>query len=308
MKPSNASIARRRWLAAGWAALAWGGASVGSAAPVAGSCAVAALAAGGLSPGSVVKVLWVGNSLTNTARDLRRFDLGPMPARLAPMLAELGVTLKWEAILRGGAEFGDHARNPAIEARLTQEHFDAVNLQGYYQGYGSADAMVAAVRPLVDIAQRRGTVALLQQVWSFQGDPGSPQYPGAALAVEQAAERLPGALPVQILRVWNDVRAEPGLYARLFADPTHQSVLGEYLNALAYARFFSGRSVRAIQSAHPAVLTASSEAERRRLKEAVDRQITLFYRGFEALAAPTSARSAAGPTGGSADQARCAGN
>lgn len=280
MKPSNESMARRRWLGAALAALAATGPVARAAAP----CAAASAASGGLPPGSVVKVLWVGNSLTNTALDLHRFDLGPMPARLAPMLAELGVTLKWAAILRGGAEFGDHVRNPAIEARLTQEHFDAVNLQGYYQGYGSADAMVAAVRPLVDIARRCGTVALLQQVWSFQGDPGSPQYPGGALAVEQAAERLPGTLPVQILRVWNDVRAESGLYARLFADATHQSVLGEHLNALAFARFFSGRSVRAVQSAHPAVLAAAGEAERRRLKEAVDRQITRFYRSFDALA------------------------
>jgi hypothetical protein len=301
MTPLHPSIARRRWLRAAAGTLAWVSGAAGSAAWATAAtsaasavsdappCAAAASASGGLPPGSVVKVLWVGNSLTNTALDLRRFDLGPMPARLAPMLAELGVTLKWAAILRGGAEFGDHARNPAIEARLAQEHFDAVNLQGYYQGYASADAMVAAVRPLVETARRHRSVALLQQVWSFQGDPGSPQYPGAALAVEQAAERLPGALPVQILRVWNDVRGEPGLYPRLFADATHQSVLGEYLNALAFARFFSGRSVRAIQSAHPAVLAGASETERRRLKEAVDRQITRFYRGFEALSAPSRA-------------------
>lgn len=243
---------------------------------------------GGLPAGSVLKVLWVGNSLTNTAPDHRTFDIGPMPARLAPMLAELGVTLKWDAIIRGGAEYADHARQPAYEAKLAQETYDAVNLQGYYQGYGSADQMVAAVRSLHEAAQRRGTVVLLQQMWSFHQDPNSPQFPRSALAVEEASDRLPGSIPVQILRVWHAVRLEdPELYLKLFADNVHQSAAGEHLNALAFARFFTARSVQPVRSVHPLVAARLNPTELQRLKDVVDRQVRVFYRPLAALRAET---------------------
>jgi hypothetical protein len=58
----------------------------------------------------------------------------------------------------------------------------------------------------------------------------------------------------------------------------HQSVLGEYFNALVYARFFSARAVRGITSVHPLVVAASTADERQLLRETVDGCVTIFYR------------------------------
>lgn len=247
-------------------------------------CAVIdAASEGGLGAGSRIRVLWVGNSLTDTPPDIGDYRAGALPVRLAPMLAELGIRLESETRLQGGANFSDHARNPQTLAALASGRHDAVNLQGYYEGYASADAFRAAVQPLVDAARKGQATPLFQQVWTFRGDPGSPQFPAAALAVEEAARRIPGALPVQIMRVWHAASQNVALAEKLYADNTHQSAVGEYLTALAYARFLSGRSVRDIVSIHPRAAARLSVAERRALKEAVDSQVSIFYRRTPAL-------------------------
>lgn len=244
------------------------------------SCALTVAGpAGGLAPGSRLQVLWIGNSLTGTAPDIPGSSAGPMPARLAPMLTERGIQLKFDVRIQGGANFSDHARNPQTLAVAADPRFDAVNLQGYYEGYESPTAFLAAVRPLVESIKRGGATPLFQQVWSFQGDPGGPQFPSAAVAVEEAARQVPGALPVQVMRAWHAVRTQdPALGAKLFADGTHQSAVGEHLNALVYTRFFSGRSVHGIQAIHAKAASRLDARERRLLEDAVDAQVTVFFK------------------------------
>ena len=239
--------------------------------------------AGGLVAGSVVNVLWLGNSLTNTAPDLGDFGLGPMPARLASLLSRLGIQLRFEVRLRGGAEFGDHARDRQTMALLGERRFDAVNLQGYYAGYASASAFREATRELLTAMAAGRATPLFQAVWTFQGDPGSPQFPVAAAAVEEAARQTPGAQAVPVMRVWEAVRlADAALHRRLYADNTHQSAIGEHLNALIYARFFSGRSVRGLAPVLPKVRTALTAAEQALLEELTDREVRLFFRPAQA--------------------------
>lgn len=250
-----------------------------SAAATAATCDEHPARAGGLPRGSPLRVLWIGNSLTNTAPDIGTYDIGPMPARLAPLLAELGISMSFEAQLQGGANFADHARNPRTLTLAAQRRYDAINLQGYYEGYGSARAYLAAVLPFVQAARHSGATLLFQQLWSYQGDPGSPQFPSSALAVEEAARQTPGAQAVPVMRVWQAVReARPELWARLYADNTHQSAVGEHLNALVYARFFSGRSVKGLRSLHPKAAAGLDADERRWLEDTVDRIVTAFFR------------------------------
>lgn len=238
-----------------------------------------AAVAAGVPVGGRLHVLWVGNSLTDTAPDIGDYSIGPMPARLAPMLAELGVSLTFEAVIQGGAQLSDHARNARTLALISSPRFDAVALQGYYEGFaGTAADYLAAVGPLYRTARAAGATVMFQQIWSFIDDPGSAQFPAAALAVEAAASQSPGAVPVQVMRVWNAVRERyPALHARLYHDSTHQSVIGEYLNALTYARFFTGRSVRGITSVHPSAAARLSLAERLALKAVVDEQVRVFF-------------------------------
>jgi hypothetical protein len=232
----------------------------------------------GLPAGSKVNMLWVGNSLTNTAPDFNNYELGPMPERLKPMLAEFGIKLTSSYRLQSGAEFSDHAKNPDVMAALADPVYDIVNLQGYYEGFSSAEAYRQAVDPLYDAARGARSKVLFEEVWSFRGDPGSPQFPTAAYAVERASFVLPGSFPVLVMRAWEQVRdRNAALYDRLYSDNTHQSKIGEYLNTLAYTRFFSGKSVLGVKSIDPLTAKEVSEADRLTLKTAVDVGVSVFY-------------------------------
>lgn len=262
-----------------WLGLACAVTGAAAAQPATSACSLHVLPAGGLAPGNRLRVLWIGNSLTNTAPDIGTYDIGPMPARLASLLAERGITLSFESELEGGANFSDHARQTRTLALAAERRFDAVNLQGYYEGFGSARDYMAAVRPFVEATRPSGAILLFQQLWSFQGDPGSPQFPAAAIAVEDAAQQTPGAQSVPVMRAWQAVRdAAPGLWRRLYADNTHQSAIGEHLNALIYARFFSGRPVRGLKAIHPRAAASLTPAERQQLEDVVDRTVTTFFK------------------------------
>lgn len=263
--------------------------------------ALAVADAGGLAPGASIHLLWIGNSLTNTPADYP-YTEGPMPERLKPMLAELGITMTYQARLKGGADFSGHAANAEFMAEIANPAYDAVNLQGYYEGFSSAAAYQAAVKPLYDAARAAGSQVLFEAAWPYN-DPGFPAYPAAPNAVEGAAAVMPGAHPVQVARVWEAVRlANPGLYRRLYLDPTwtsdgtHQGKVGDYLNALAYARFFSGRSIQGISSMPQPVREALTPADLQTLKNAVDGAVTIFYRGPAAPA--TTSLSVSGVSDG----------
>lgn len=231
-----------------------------------------------MGSGDSIHVLWVGNSLTDTPPDYGNYSLGPLPARVAPMLAELGITLTYDSAIRGGAEFSTHISLSSTMTKVGDPIYDAVNLQGYYQGFSSASAYVTAVDPLYQAAHSAGSSVLFEAVWEFKGDPGSPQYPTSALAVEGAASQLDNAFPVPVTRVWNDIKTQnTTLWNKLYSDATHQSVVGDYLNALIYTRFFSGQSVMGIAFIPSAVSALVNSSEITLMKNAVDLNITQFY-------------------------------
>lgn len=236
-------------------------------------------AADGLPPGSSVHTLWLGNSLTNTPPDFNDYSQGALPVRLAPMLAEFGITLTHVAITPGGAEFRNHANTGSTMSALADPAFDFVNLQGYYDGFSSAQDYAEAVAPLHEAASAAGSIVLYEGMWPYLTDPGSPQHPTAALAVEGAADAKVNAFAVQVGRAWERVRqTSASLHAKLRSDNTHQSAVGEYLNALVYTRFFTAQSVAGVDSISPQAAARLSISERNQLKQAVDTAVTRFYR------------------------------
>lgn len=236
-------------------------------------------AADGLPPGSSIHTLWLGNSLTNTPPDFNDYSQGALPVRLAPMLAEFGITLTHVAITPGGAEFSNHARTPSTMAALANPAFDFVNLQGYYDGFSSAQDYAEEVESLHQAASAAGSIVLYEGMWPYLTDPGSPQHPTAAEAVEGAADAEVNAFAVQVGRAWERVRqTSSSLHAKLRSDNTHQSAVGEYLNALVYTRFFTAQSVAGVDSISPQAAARLSMSERSQLKQAVDTAVTRFYR------------------------------
>ena len=232
----------------------------------------------GLQPGSSIHMLWIGNSLTNTPPDYNDYSLGPLPERLKPMLAERGVTLTYATAIQGGAEFSTHAANPATIEALGNAAFDIVNLQGYYEGFASTQAYLNATQLLYNVAHGAGTDVLFEGMWPYLGDPGSPQHPSAAVAVEGAADARARAFPVQVGRAWDRVRElYPSIHVKLRADSTHQSAAGEYLNLLVYTRFLTATSVLDIQSISSLAASRLNTTERSQLKAVVDEVVTIFY-------------------------------
>lgn len=239
---------------------------------------------GPLQSGDTIRVLWVGNSLTDTAPEYNNYALGGMGERLKPMLAELGVTLINTERFQGGAEFTNHAANSTTMTEIANSVHDVVNLQSYYVGFGSAASYQTAVTTLYNQARSAGSDVLFEGMWSYRGDPGSPQHPTAALAVEGAADAMTGAFAVQVGRVWHRIsELDNALWLKLYGDNTHQSALGEYLNALVYTRFFTGQSVAGITSASSLVTSTSTVSERNILKGAVDEIVDRFYQRAAAV-------------------------
>ena len=240
----------------------------------------------GLPPGSSIKVLWIGNSLTGAPEAMgAATGWTPMPDRLVPMLAELGITMTYGSVILGGAECSTHAANPTTMAEIANPTYGIVNFQSSYDNAGDAAAYTTAVRPLYTAAHNAGSIALFEGIWEFGGfgsyqlDYGGPLNPAAENAVEGAAAALPGSFPVQVGHCWQAVKnRRAALIPKMHADGVHQSVLGEYFNALVYARFFSARAVRGITSVHPLVVAASTADERQLLRETVDGCVTIFYR------------------------------
>jgi hypothetical protein len=265
--------------------------------------ALAVSAAGGLPAGSTIRVLWVGNSLTGTPPDYNDYSLGPMPARLVPMLAELGITMIYTDSIKGGAAFADHVAYAPTTTALDTGTYDIVNFQGnpYDVAYTSAANFQAAVYPLYAKAHVRGKQVLFQQLWTFRDNVGNSgegniQFPAAALALEEAAQNMPGANAVQVQRVWQAIRStNAGLYRRFYTDGIHQSMISEYLNALVFARFFSGRSIQSIASIPALVDSALTPSEKQSIKDAVNANVTIFY-GASNSATPITTLSLSTPT------------
>ncbi len=247
---------------------------------------VRAAGGSGLPSGSTIKVLWIGNSLTGAPSEIEgSVGYTPMPDRLVPMLAELGITMTYDSVIVGGSEFSTHAANPTTMAEIANPGYDAVNFQRSYDGVNDANAYKAAVSPLYAAAHNAGSQALFESNWQFGGfgsyplDYGGPLYPQEENAIEAAAATLSGSFPVQVGHCWQAVNSNRAtLIPKMHADGVHQSVLGEYFNALVYARFFSARAVRGITSVHPLVVAASTADERQLLRETVDGCVTIFYR------------------------------
>jgi hypothetical protein len=268
----------------------------------------------GLPEGSQIHTLWIGNSLTGAPYEIDQYDGGtflPMPERLAPMLAELGITMTYDAAIQGGAKFSDHVANPATMATLADPSFDIVNLQGYREeDVNDATSIIAAVSSLYDAAHNAGSVVLLESIWQFGGfgpyelDEQGPIYPLEENAIEAASQALPDSFPVQISKCWEEIQLStsndfftrlhdeqsPGVY-----DTQHESALGEYFNILVYARFFSGRSVADVTSMHPVVAATSTAAERQLMKQVVDGCVDIFY---DPAGAPTASLTVQSPTPG----------
>ena len=116
----------------------------------------------------------------------------PMPDRLVPMLAELGITMTYGSVIQGGAEFSAHAANPTTMAEIANPTYDIVNFQSSYDDAGDAAAYTTAVRPLYTAAHNAGAIALFEGIWEFGGfgsyelDYGGPVDPAAENAVEGA--------------------------------------------------------------------------------------------------------------------------
>jgi hypothetical protein len=193
----------------------------------------------GLPPGSSIKVLWIGNSLTGAPEAMGAVtNWAPMPDRLVPMLAELGIAMTYGSVIQGGAEFSAHAANPTAMAEIANPTYDIVNFQSSYDDAGDAAAYTTAVRPLYTAAHNAGAIALFEGIWEFGGfgsyelDYGGPVDPAAENAVEGAAAALPGSFPVQVGHCWKAVKnRSAALIPKMHDDGVHQSVLGEYFNS-----------------------------------------------------------------------------
>jgi hypothetical protein len=195
-------------------------------------------------PASTVTVLFVGNSLTFTN------DLPAMLVNLASSDPGNTVRLQVQAVTYPDASLDDMYNKGKALAWARDHHPDYVVLQEhsfwYEENYeaerGEVSRWTNALKPL-------GAAPLLFEVWT-DGE-GSYVWKGGsnpaedALKAVQSTDSLGRSLGLPIVAVgeaFDAARQTPGAPDLYGPDHHHPSVAGTYLGALAFYRYFTGRS------------------------------------------------------------------
>jgi hypothetical protein len=183
----------------------------------------------GRSSGAVLRVLFVGNSLT-AAHDL--------PELVRTMAAGAGVTMEVAARAPGGFSLADHWGDRSLRKLLAEGRFDFLVLQ---QGPSSQpesrrELLASAVRWAKE-ARRRGARPALYMVWPFRDQPR-----GFTLVSTSYREAAKGAdaLVLPAGEAWREaLAADPRLHLYQ-EDGLHPTPAGSYLAALVVAHGLAG--------------------------------------------------------------------
>jgi hypothetical protein len=195
-------------------------------------------------PASTVTVLFVGNSLTFTN------DLPAMLVNLASSDPGDTVRLQVKAVTFPDASLDDMFNKGQALDWARGHHPDYVVLQEHSFWYdGDYEATRAAAYRWITALKTIGAAPLLFEVWT-DGE-GSDVFKGGSNAAEDALRAVQGtdglgrSLGVPVVAVgqaFDAARQTPGAPNLYGPDRHHPSVAGSYLGALAFYRYFTGRS------------------------------------------------------------------
>jgi hypothetical protein len=196
-----------------------------------------------VSEKSVVRVLFVGNSLTAGNN---------LPSIVQAMARGGGVRVVYKALTPGGASLEDQWQTTQARRLLADAHWDYVVLQ---QGPSSRPESREHLRQWAvrwaDLARAQGTTPALYMVWPLQGQVDgfrlvSQSYRDAAIASK--SRLLPAG------DAWAEaVRGQPTIPLYV-ADGLHPTAAGTYLAALVITRGLTGVAPSTI----PAKLTLAN--------------------------------------------------
>jgi hypothetical protein len=191
----------------------------------------------GVSDPKVVRVLFVGNSLT-AGNDL--------PSVVQAMARTEGIRFVYRAITPGGVSLEDQWQRGQARKLLSSAHWDFLVLQ---QGPSSRPESRENLREWstrwADLARAQGTTPALYMVWPIQGQADgfqlvSQSYRQAAIA--SRSRLLPAGEAWQAA-----VRSDPTI-ALYTADGLHPTSAGTYLAALVITRGLTGLKLDDIPS------------------------------------------------------------
>ena len=196
------------------------------------------------SVGNVLKILWIGNSLTQVPvePDNAQEDVIQM---VEAMFAADGGQVFIDRALLGGASFIEHNANQPTHDAIATGNYDIVLSQyeddpgtGYsdYQTYLNTE-----MSPLMDGATSVGSDWV---VWSHQPNVtyDEDRYNLGQTNMANSLTWFPEMQLINNMKAWHDVLvADPSL--DLYADNIHQNSAGAYVSALSIYRFLTGADV-----------------------------------------------------------------
>ena len=206
-------------------------------------------------PGSVLRVLFVGNSLTYDN------DLPGMTAQVAASADAPPMVVG--QVIRSGFSLGDHWNEGAAQGMISQGNWDVVVLQQGPSALPASQAdLLESTRKFANLAKNYGARVALLMVWPEANRPAARD--SVRMSYSNAAAAVDGIL-VPAGEAWRAAwRRDPTL--ELYSsDGFHPALTGSYLAALTLFEQLYGRSPIGVAAAgmDPAgvVLLQESAAE-----------------------------------------------
>ena len=197
------------------------------------------------SVGGVIKILWLGNSLTENYIEPNGGTTLSVIDAVREMYTANGGEVFIEDALLGGASFVEHNANQPTHDAIATGNFDIVLAQGEAKtrpGYTDYLTYLAGeMKPLADGAKAVGSDFI---VWSHQpyGTDTTETFDTQQTAFESMLVAYPDIQYINAMKPWWNVRqADPTL--DLYADNIHQNAGGSYLSALAVYKFLTNIAV-----------------------------------------------------------------
>lgn len=213
----------------------------------------AGIAAGGLAPaeapnGVALRVLFIGNSLT---------DFNDLPQMVEAVgRASGGPKVRASSISVGGYSLGDHLESPSTFNTIDSRRWDFVVLQQGPSALPESRLLLRAdVARFAEVIRGAGAEPAIYQVWPETYRPEA--FPDVIESYRLAAEDV-GAPLLPAGRAWQIALARDPALPLYSADGFHPSKLGSLLAAIVIYEGLTGHST-ATQPWHP------NKKDRRRL-------------------------------------------
>jgi len=187
------------------------------------------------SVGGILKVLFLGNSLTQTPVEPAGVS-DALYHTVRKMFQSVGsdIFIDWSMI--GGATFEEHYGSTVSRSKISSGNYDVILMQGEGNDYADDAWYDTWCKPMVDDAKAANTDWVFWAHWHRENE--TDRYADRLANQVNGAARM-GCDLIDTISAWHNIQANNPTFD-LYADNTHQNLAGEFINAIAIYRYLTG--------------------------------------------------------------------